>query len=360
MNTIVFRTTNECNLRCKYCYDNNNHGNSISRNIATNLFEENKKDILLDIKKIFESSKKPSLLFHGGEPLMVDPILLSEFCDELNKDLKVRYSIQTNATLIDKKAIELFRKHNFSIGISIDGANEYQNAARIYKNGKNSFNSVMKKMQLLNEENIKFGVVISINKLHIGQEQELYNFLADNKINCNIRPVFSSLDGDNSLVMSEDEYVNFFQNLFDIWFNDKAKKVATTQIREFFVELQKIILNNYRDRSCECSPKCFLDFISLDTIGNLYACNRFYNNSQFYYGNIRNMTMEEVNKKAQMFMQKRYEAIKEQCHDCNLLDKCYGGCPAEAYNSYGLIDRPSDYCKIKKRINEYVKSKVQY
>ena len=31
MHTIVFRTTNECNLRCKYCYDNVNHDEKISK-----------------------------------------------------------------------------------------------------------------------------------------------------------------------------------------------------------------------------------------------------------------------------------------------------------------------------------------
>lgn len=359
MHTIIFRTTNECNLRCKYCYDANNHDNEISKNIATKTFLENEKAILQDMKKILNGEKRPKIIFHGGEPLLVDANVLDDFCGSLLKEMPARLSIQTNGTLINEDTIKLFEKYNINVGLSLDGANEYQNSARIFKSGKNSFSTVMEKIKLLNAKNVHFGIIISINKLHLGAEKELYDFIADNNLNCNIRPVYSSLNGDNSLVMSSDEYIMFFKNLYDIWYNDSQKRVSTRQINEFYKELKKVVTNDYRDRICECSNSCFLDFISLDPYGELYSCNRLYNIPEFYYGNIRNMSMDEVKKKAERLALERLIYVSDECKECNIFNKCYGGCPAEAYSSYGTINHKSDFCLIRKNINQYIKEKIK-
>jgi len=358
MNTIVFRTTNECNLRCTYCYDNNNHEDCISKKIATDNFANNMGYILDDCLKIYGNNRKPNFIFHGGEPLLVDTKLLDEFCTELYKKRNVKFSIQTNGTLINEQAIDFFRKHHVGVGISLDGANEKQNAARIFKNGSTSFKTVLAKTELLKKAGIDFGIVMSISKLHMGCEQELYEFLADHKFNCNIRPVYPSASGNNDVVMTSDEYLEFFRNLFDIWFNDEEKRVDTYQINEFAKALTKGLIPRYSEHMCECSPNCFLNFISLDVLGNLYACNRLYNVEDFYYGNIRNMSMEEVYKIAYKWLEERNKAIKEKCGDCKMVNNCYGGCPAESYGVTGSILEPSVNCEIKKGVSEYVKQKV--
>ena len=66
------------------------------------------------------------------------------------------------------------------------------NKYRIYSDGKNSFNIVMKKIELLKDENAKFGLIMSLSKQILGHEQELYDFIAQNNLRCNIRPIFIS------------------------------------------------------------------------------------------------------------------------------------------------------------------------
>ena len=358
MDTIVLRTTNECNLRCTYCYDCGNHDSKISRQIATNQFEKNEDAIIDDVRKILSHSKRPRLIFHGGEPLLVDADLLSDFCTRLYKILPIKFSIQTNATLIDSKVIKFFKDNEISVGISLDGADKIQNGARNFKNGTNSFDTVMQKIKLLQGENIRFGAVISVNKLHIGQEQKLYDFLAENRLKCNIRPVFATKNGDNSLVMTTDEYISFFNNLFDIWYEDKDKRVSTGQITDFYEQVQRALSQNVLRKSCECSPNCFANFISLDTNGEVYSCNRLYNIEEFHYGNIRNLSIAEIEAKAYKLIEQRTKAIEIKCASCENLKDCYGGCPAEAYSTYGTISEPSNYCHIRTEIAKHVKEKV--
>ncbi len=98
-----------CNLSCKYCYqqpqrDAQNHtrGYSVDRMLST----------LTDIGR-------PFTIF-GGEPL------LTKF-DDLEKLFAQGYAehgrtgIQTNATLITDKHIELFKRYNVYVGVSMDG-----------------------------------------------------------------------------------------------------------------------------------------------------------------------------------------------------------------------------------------------
>jgi uncharacterized protein len=106
-----------CNLSCSYCYQEpqrnaGNHGAGCD---------------LEAIKSALEDRGGPFTLF-GGEPLL----LPFEQLDELvrwgtRKFGKV--SIQTNATLITERHIELFRELEVGVGVSIDGPAQL-NAAR--------------------------------------------------------------------------------------------------------------------------------------------------------------------------------------------------------------------------------------
>lgn len=386
MDNIIFRPTNDCNLKCRYCYDENNH-NSLSlekkKSKATDDFIKNETFIINDISKILQYSKRPSLIFHGGEPLLVDSTALNNFCNKLKAKLELRLSIQTNATLIDQSAIDFLKNHNISVGISLDGSDKEQNSERIGLNDESTFDTVIDKLEWLKEEHIRFGIVMSISRQHIGKEQDIYNFLAEKNYNCNIRPVFQSSNGDYSNVMSPLEYVEFFNNLFDIWYSDNDERVKIGQISEFYNILRKVLLDRkdsniteivdqylnvndkkgkdipiFRDNICSASDDCFKHFICLDSIGEVYACNRLYGVSNFRYGNIRNMTYQELNYKIDRLTSERKKAIDKSCGNCINVSNCNGGCPAEAYDLYEDITMKSNTCLYNSKIEEHVKRKV--
>lgn len=358
MKNVIFRPTNSCNLRCTYCYDKNNHNESDIklREKATEIFLKQEDNILKSLSILFKDEKEPHIIFHGGEPLLIDTKVLDDFCYKLKELFNITFSIQTNGTLIDDKVIELFKKYNFKVGISLDGCNEYQNASRIFPNGLNSFKTILKKMKMLQENNVKFGLIMSITKAHTNGEKELYDFIGDNNFSCNIRPVFSS-DPDIK-VMSPEEYVNFFMNLFDIWFNDESKKVRTHQILELYQALKNELDPNFYERTCNNSNRCFKDFISLDIFSNLYACNRLYGIDKFYYGNLNSDSIDVINNKIDDLLEERNNSISNSCSNCEIIDKCYGGCPAESYDMYKDILHPTDYCKIKKLTSTNIKKRL--
>ena len=357
MKTIIFRPTNNCNLNCTYCYDKNNHFKS-EKNIideSTQKFIEEKENILHSINILFENEKNPRIIFHGGEPLLVRAEELSDLCDNLSN--RIRFSIQTNGTLITEKSIEMFKKHHFSVGVSLDGCNKIQNYQRVFPSGVNSFDKVLENLFRLKKENVKFGLIMSVAKQHIKSESELYNFIAKNEFSCNIRPVFG--DEKNKNVMSQEEYATFFNELFDIWINDENETVSNHQVLELYQALRSSIDPHFSNNLCSNSSDCFHNFISLDVDGNLYACNRLYGKSEFYYGNLKENSLSEIQEKIDNLVRLRQQAIEVQCKECDDLNFCNGGCPAESYDIYGDIYHKAPICKAKQLIKKHVEETIK-
>ena len=352
--TIIFRTTNCCNLNCKYCYDKENHKR---KNIENENFNSKIPLIVSNLKKIWKNKEQNSeIIFHGGEPLIIS----SGNYEKLIKEIKNEYpntiiSMQTNGTLINEEFIRLFKKYNIHLGISLDGFNNDTNKNRIFSNGKNSFNLVMKNINHLKKNSIKFGVIMTLTSEILGKEEELYDFIAKEDIKCNIRPAFKSNDSDVKY-MTDNQYFEFYKKIFNIWVNDDKRRVKLTQIKELYDEFAKVLEPNYSCRSCSSSGKCFENFISLDCNGNLYSCNRTYNNKEFYYGNISKLTCIELEEKIYSKVYTRKNLIENsKCKQCLLYNECHGGCPANGYALNNDMGIDTNFCVAKNKIRNYVK-----
>lgn len=357
--TVIFRVTNNCNLKCKYCYDKSNE---VENKFVNQIFAENMDVIIENLNKIYtnENAMK-KIIFHGGEPLLVKPKTYEEFITKMNEKFKdVIYSIQTNGTLINDEYAQLLKKYKISVGISLDGCDEEQNGCRVYGNGKNSFSDVMKAIEVLKKNDVRYGIIITLTKKHIGQAKRIYDFLAINHISADIRPAFPTKNNDNSIIMTQEEYEKFFIELFEIWYNDSEKRVSLRQISEIYQEFSKIIEPNYKTKLCCDSKSCFANFYSLDVNGNVYACNRTYNNPDLKFGNLNENTFEEIRNKALELKRKRIEYIeKSDCKQCPIFEYCNGGCPANSIEfSNNMFEPNKNWCKARINIHNYIKNKM--
>lgn len=69
---------------------------------------------------------------------------------------KVTFSFTTNGTLFTSEIIEYIKSKQIGVTISLDGPTIIQNNNRRFKDGRDTFDSVIKGMQLLNQNDIKF------------------------------------------------------------------------------------------------------------------------------------------------------------------------------------------------------------
>lgn len=158
---ITFQVTEDCCLRCSYCYQNNKTKNKLSWETAKQLID----DLLYDKYDYINSKNTLGIVldFIGGEPLM-EVELMGQIIEytfntmiELNHPW-LYYSIVnlcSNGILYTTpKVQEFFKKYNFItyISISIDGNKELHDSCRIDLNGNGSYDRAIEAVKLYRKQ----------------------------------------------------------------------------------------------------------------------------------------------------------------------------------------------------------------
>lgn len=140
-NLLTIQTTRACNLRCLYCYQDDESYKSplrITLDIFKRLIES-----LIAYHRSIGSAEPISITFHGGEPLLLGHEFFRDALNHLatldNSPNKDRFSlaVQTNLTLLDEPYCHIFREHKVTISTSIDGPSWLHNKFRGRVNGDN-------------------------------------------------------------------------------------------------------------------------------------------------------------------------------------------------------------------------------
>lgn len=166
---------NNCNLMCKYCFIgklNNKNPQRMSIDTMKNAVDKFAKH-LKEIK-----AETGEIVFYGGEPLI--NIELIKECIEYAKLKKynIKYSIVSNATLINKEIADYIRDNNIGLGISIDGPKDITDKNRVFDNNKTSvYDIVMKKIELLKSRNVEFGLSITIAEEFLDNQEQFIEWL---------------------------------------------------------------------------------------------------------------------------------------------------------------------------------------
>jgi sulfatase maturation enzyme AslB (radical SAM superfamily) len=147
---IRFNLTEQCNLRCEYCYldfTNKKLDVSVGKNIIDFYLEQP-----WDTK---------TLSFFWGEPLLEFPLLkqLVLYASEKSKGLwkTIFFKIATNGILLKEESISFLKKYNFEVHLSINGTKQINDATR-----DRSSDIFVSKMKLLKNCNFPWENLIAL------------------------------------------------------------------------------------------------------------------------------------------------------------------------------------------------------
>ncbi len=146
--SISLFVTQECNLRCIYCYGNG--GSYGSGGVMTQRTARKAVDWLIE-----QSGKVKELRinFFGGEPLLNFPLVqdVLEYALERGRACgkQFEFDITTNGSLLDDEKIAFFKEHDIVPMVSIDGPKELQDRQRPFKNGKGSYDVIAPRIRNL-------------------------------------------------------------------------------------------------------------------------------------------------------------------------------------------------------------------
>jgi uncharacterized protein len=133
---LLLKLTGACNFDCTYCYDYE------PRRFKARLEQQRIEELIS-----FLLARQPGLaiVFHGGEPLLrLESIkqTVAFALEEAGDPGRVGFSIQTNGSRLDDETVDFLERHDFSIGISLDGATEETNALRAVRRGRTALEVV--------------------------------------------------------------------------------------------------------------------------------------------------------------------------------------------------------------------------
>jgi uncharacterized protein len=170
---LVIQPTPFCNIDCSYCYlPDRDSRKKMSTEVLHAVFA-----------RVFESDlvRHPfTVLWHAGEPLVMPPRFYEEavgIAREHNREeMPVLHAVQTNATLISREWCDLFKAHDFLVGVSVDGPAFLHDRHRKTRRGEGTFTRVREGLRILAEEGVPVQVISVLTAYSLDYPDELFDF----------------------------------------------------------------------------------------------------------------------------------------------------------------------------------------
>lgn len=345
ISSITLMVVQDCNLRCKYCYGGD--GQYSEKGFMSLDIAKESVDFLMKNS----SREKVSIVFFGGEPL-VNFTLIKEvvaYSKELGKEYgkDVRFSMTTNATLVNEEIASFLKENKFTITISIDGDEETHNINRYYANKRGSYKDVLKGIEILKKSEVSIIARGTISPENINMTKSV-----DHLIDLDFKTLFLS------------EALNLFDKEEDFENLNKHYEEMVDQYREYLKNgeydrlyknktVKKILdrLGSIGIRNKFCGA--MINTITIDKDGYIYPCHRFVANKEYKIGNIRSGIIED---RYEEFVQRDLKLTsREKCFSCWAYKICGGGCPNENLLATGKCNDPYEKkCEVFKKYVENI------
>ncbi|HTN98065.1 MAG TPA: radical SAM protein, partial [Nordella sp.] len=149
IHALSLAVAQKCNLGCTYCYAEQGAFGGAPKNMP-------QATALQAVDQLIGKAApgaKLNLSFLGGEPLVNRPVLqaTTRHAADLarQKGVPITFSITTNGTLVTEADADFFEEHGFAVTISLDGIGAAHDAQRPFRDGRGSFERIMRRIEPL-------------------------------------------------------------------------------------------------------------------------------------------------------------------------------------------------------------------
>lgn len=330
---VWFHLTNQCNLRCKYCFVN-----KTSSSMPLSLAKEIITKLLTDAKK--NKFEKVRIVFAGGEPLLEFKKIkyLVPYGKTYAKKIKMelKFDMITNGILITEDVTRFIKTNNIDVGVSLDGLQKYNDLQRVFSNGLGSFNHVISGIENLIKHSVHFNVLITVTANNVYHLPEFVKYCIKRKIKFVI--AFYRENGcstDTALKINEELLIkNLKKSYRYIYANSEPFRLGL---------FKKIAINTEQNYICGIGSS----FLSVTHEGLIADCPMMLDKP---IGSIKDEdVIQTMIRKSSVYKKAPITTRSLVCKACKLKEICRGGCPLIFEKQVNLSEPPS-YCKTYKNI----------
>lgn len=351
---ITFVVTNQCNLRCTYCYQGHKNDGKMNWDTA-----KASVDMLIRAFKenhpyINRSNAYAVILeFIGGEPLLAIDLIhsVTEYfkhrCAEEGLPWAYNYmiSITTNGILYDSPKVKDYIKRNsgkVSFTITIDGDKELHDACRLFPDGSGSYQTVEKAVK---KQMAEFGNVST--KLTISPDNVAYLDKAlRNLVSLGLHDIHANY------VYEEGWTIEHARTLYEQMKSYTDYAIETKAYEKCRVSLFDSFIGNPLDKDnnqnwCGGTGK----MMAIATDGKIYPCLRYLPTSvgdkvkPMVIGDIAigiGGTAEQLNTIESIKAITRRSQSSDECFNCPIASGC-GWCSAYNYERFGTPNQRATF-----------------
>ena len=336
-----------CNMRCKYCFYIEKK-ETIYPGIEDSRMKHEVMEEFIRSYLACHNGNVISFSFQGGEPTLAGIDFFETFISIVNCHLpfgkRAVYSIQTNGITIDESWALLFKKHNFLVGISLDGPKWLHDKNRVTLGGQSSFENVIRGLKHLKTHNVEFNTLTTINSINAKHPLKVYRFLKQvgskflqfvpivERSDAANNGAFDPLDNVCDFINVSPESVKpaDFSHFYISIYNEWIKK----DVGRIFVQMFDTILGrwvNHPAEICIFGETCGNAGV-LEHNGDVYSCDHFVY-QKYFLGNILKSPLSDMfqSEKQVSFGLHKQEAMPSVCRDCEFNFICNGGCPKHRF-----------------------------
>lgn len=349
-----------CNINCEYCF-------YLHKQDLLNQSKHPRMPITIleqHIRQYIEAqSGNTSVTFtwQGGEPTLMGIEFFETVIAIQQKyapaDMTIYHDIQTNGLLLDDKWCNFLIKHNFLVGISIDGPKALHNKYRRTNNDKPTFDLVMRAIARLKHYQIPFNALCVVNADNAKQPLAVYRFLRDavkprmiqflpgveptdfakhsplrRQPTTMVQQDSQRIDpaATDSIVtawsVSPEQWGSFLSTVWQEWLTRDVGKVFVDQFENTLSQAL-----GYGAQKCTTAPICG-KALALEHNGDLYCCDHFVY-PDYKLGNILATHEGDLvfSKKQQQFAYLKQSTLPTDCKHCPVLALCWGDCPKHRF-----------------------------
>ena len=301
--------TNQCNLKCSYCYER--HLNTKFGSITP--------EIMHKVTEFINSRGDAGIIYlFGGEPLLYKE-KVQYFCESLRAR---KFVITTNGTLLDEAFIKWCAERHVIINMSHDGADCSSRGV--------DRETLDAKLKLL----LKYQPDTLVQLVYTQQNlPQLYDNVMYLK-GLGVKKVSAAMDA----FLVPDDPDSFGDLLREQW--EKITGIKDLFLYEISLKIKNIKSQNRS--SCEiCKKKLFINWD-----GKFYPCVQFQNIPEFCCGSLSVGIMADLARKAHP----DYSMMSERCEGCEIAAYCRNSCACRKMATTGTVRNISEAACLEEQV----------
>ena len=273
-----------------------------------------------------------NFIWHGGEPLLmgVDYYRVAVSLERrYSSGRPVFNSIQTNGTLITPEWASFFRKHNFLVGISIDGPRDIHDRYRLDRSGQPCFDHVVRGLGYLRDAGAQFNTLTTVNHYSEGRGADVYCFLK--QLGSHHMQFLPVVEFESDTSVSALGFGRFMADVFDVW--------VQGDVGQYYVQLFDAALAAWCGLPpglCTLGRRCEGTAV-IESGGDVYLCDHCVDDAH-RLGNIMETPLSEMMARADVesFAAAKMSTLPPRCRACQWLPACNGECPVHRPSADGV------------------------